>query len=128
MFFGLFSGLPDPDLLVRDMDPGPVSNTDSSTNRLSWSKNSTKNLDTYCYMTFFGDLVFKKWFKCTNLIHYSESWIRVSGSGSKPKYMDAENFVLIGKKSVFRIRIRIDPHRFIVPYPLFYFTNFMFFL
>jgi hypothetical protein len=47
---------------------------------------------------------------------------------SKPKYMDAENFVLIGKKSVFRIRIRIDPHRFIVPYPLFYFTNFMFFL
>jgi hypothetical protein len=58
----LFFGLPDPDLIVKDMDLGPVPNSDFSTNPLSSSKNSAKNLETYCFVTFFGDLVVKKLF------------------------------------------------------------------
>jgi hypothetical protein len=45
----MFFGLPDPDLLVRGMDPDP----DPSIILLSSSKNSKKNLDSYGFVTSF---------------------------------------------------------------------------
>jgi hypothetical protein len=44
----IFLGLPDPDLLVRGIDPDP------STILLSSCKNSKKKLDSYCFVTSFG--------------------------------------------------------------------------
>jgi hypothetical protein len=46
----MFLGLPDPDPLVRGMDPDP----DPSI------KYSTKNLDSYCFVTYFGLFIFEK--------------------------------------------------------------------
>jgi hypothetical protein len=45
---------PDPGPLVRCMDPDP------SIILLSSSKNSKKNLDSYCFVTSFGHFVFEK--------------------------------------------------------------------
>jgi hypothetical protein len=45
MFLGILD--PDPDQLVRGLDPDPV---------LSTSKNSKKNLDSYCFLTSFLSL------------------------------------------------------------------------
>jgi hypothetical protein len=44
---------PDPDPLVRGMDPDP----DPSTTK---QKNSNKNLDSYCFVTSFLLLIFEK--------------------------------------------------------------------
>jgi hypothetical protein len=44
---------PDPDPLVRSRIP------------LSSSKNNKKNLDSYCFVTSFGLLIFEKLLKCT---------------------------------------------------------------
>jgi hypothetical protein len=51
----MFLGLPDPDLLVRGMDPDP----DPSIILLLPSKNSKKNLDSYCFVTSFGLFILK---------------------------------------------------------------------
>jgi hypothetical protein len=51
----MFLGLPDPDPLVRGMIPDP----DPSIIFLSSSKNSKKNLDSYCFVTPFGLFVFE---------------------------------------------------------------------
>jgi hypothetical protein len=53
----MFSGLPDPDPdpLVRGMDPDP--DPDPSIT----SKNSKKNLDSYCFVTSFGLFIFEKY-------------------------------------------------------------------
>jgi hypothetical protein len=53
MFLGLPD--PDPDPLVRDVDP----DQDPSIILLS-SKNSKKNLDSYCFVTFLGLFIFEK--------------------------------------------------------------------
>jgi hypothetical protein len=45
----MFLGFPDPDPLVRGIDPDPVS-----------SKNSKKNLDSFCFVTSFGLFIFEK--------------------------------------------------------------------
>jgi hypothetical protein len=50
----MFFGLPDPDPLVRGMDPDPYPD------RLSSSKNSKKNLNSYCFVTLFGLFIFDK--------------------------------------------------------------------
>jgi hypothetical protein len=47
---------PYPDPLVRGMDPVPVPDPDF----LSASKNSKKNLDSYCFVTFFELFIFEK--------------------------------------------------------------------
>jgi hypothetical protein len=52
----MFLGLPDPDPLVRGMDPDP----DPSIILLSSSKNSKKNLESYCFVTSFGLFTFVK--------------------------------------------------------------------
>jgi hypothetical protein len=49
----MFSGLPDPDPLVRGMDPDPAMDPVPSIILLSSSKNSKKNLDSYCLVTLF---------------------------------------------------------------------------
>jgi hypothetical protein len=46
MFLGLLD--PDPDSLVRDIDPVPAPDPDPSI----ISNNSKKNLDFYCFLTF----------------------------------------------------------------------------
>ncbi len=46
-----FLGLPDPDPLVRGMDPDPE--------LLLASKNCKENLDSYCFVTFLDFLVLK---------------------------------------------------------------------
>jgi hypothetical protein len=51
----MFLGLPDPDPLVRGMDPDP----DPSIILLS------SNLDSYCVVTSFGLFIFEKLSKCT---------------------------------------------------------------
>jgi hypothetical protein len=50
----MFLGLPDPDPLVKGMDPDPDPII------LSASKNSKKNLDSYCFVTSFGLFIFEK--------------------------------------------------------------------
>ncbi len=50
----MFLGLPDPDPLVRGMDSDPSIILPSS------SKNSKKNLDSYCFVTSFGLFIFEK--------------------------------------------------------------------
>jgi hypothetical protein len=50
----MFLGVPDPDPLVRCMDPD-----------LSSSEKSKKNLASYCFMTSFGLFIFEKWCKCS---------------------------------------------------------------
>jgi hypothetical protein len=57
----MFLGLPDPDRdpLVRRMDPYPDQIL------LSTSKNGKKNLDSYCFVTSFGLVIFEKLCKCT---------------------------------------------------------------
>ncbi len=52
----MFLGLPDPDPLVRCVDPDP----DPSIVLLSPSKNSKKNLDSCCFVTSFGLFIFEK--------------------------------------------------------------------
>jgi hypothetical protein len=54
---------PDPDPLVRGMntDPAPDSNPDPS---IIQQKNN-KNLDSYCFVTSFGLIIFEKLCKCT---------------------------------------------------------------
>ncbi len=52
----MFSGLPDPDPLVRGMEPSP----DPSIILLSSSKNSEKNFDSYYFVTSFDFLSLKK--------------------------------------------------------------------
>ncbi len=54
-------GLPDldPDPLVRGIDPYPDQIL------LSTSKNSKKNLDSYCFVTSFGPFILEKLCKCT---------------------------------------------------------------
>ncbi len=54
MFLGLLD--PDPDPLVRGMDPDPS---------ISPKQNSKKNLDSYCYVTSFWLFIFEKLCKCT---------------------------------------------------------------
>jgi hypothetical protein len=53
----MFLGLPDPDPLARGMDPDPT--LDPDTDLLSASKNCKENLDSYCFVTFFGHFIFK---------------------------------------------------------------------
>jgi hypothetical protein len=48
----IYLGLPNPDPLVKGMDPDP------SFILLSSSKNSKKNLDSYCFVTSFGLFIF----------------------------------------------------------------------
>ncbi len=48
-------GLPDPDPLVRGMDPDPNSSI--------IKQNSKKNLDSYCFLTSFALFIFEKLFK-----------------------------------------------------------------
>jgi hypothetical protein len=55
----MFLGLPDTDPLVRSMDPGPDMDPSIA------SKNSKKNLDSYCFVTSFGLFIFEKLCKCT---------------------------------------------------------------
>jgi hypothetical protein len=52
----MFFGLPDPDPLIlgMDIDPDPLRIL------LSASKNSKKNLDSYCFVTSFGLFIFEK--------------------------------------------------------------------
>jgi hypothetical protein len=57
----MFLSLPDPDPLVRHMDPDPVPDPEI----LSASKNGRENLDSYCFGTFFGLFIFEKLFKFT---------------------------------------------------------------
>jgi hypothetical protein len=52
----MFFGLPDPDPLVRGVDPAP----DPSIILLSSSKNSKKNLVFYSFVTSFGLFIFEK--------------------------------------------------------------------
>jgi hypothetical protein len=52
----MFLGLPDPDPLVRGVDPDP----DPSVILLSKSKNSKKKLDSYSFVTSFGLFIFEK--------------------------------------------------------------------
>jgi hypothetical protein len=52
----MFLGLPDPDQLVRGVDPDP----DPSIILQSSSKTSKKALDSYCFVTSFGLLIFEK--------------------------------------------------------------------
>ncbi len=63
----MFWGLPEPDPLVRRVDPDPAlaPDPDPSIILLSSSKNSEKNLDSYCFVTSFGLFIFEKWCKCT---------------------------------------------------------------
>jgi hypothetical protein len=49
----MFLGFPDPDPLIRGTDPDP------SIILLSSSKNSKKNLDSYCFVTSFGLFILK---------------------------------------------------------------------
>jgi hypothetical protein len=58
----MFLSLPDPDPLVRGMDPDsdPSMDPDHSIILLSLSKNSKKNLDSYCFVTSFGLFIFVK--------------------------------------------------------------------
>jgi hypothetical protein len=51
----MFLGLPDPDPLVRGMDPDPAPDPDLS----SSCKNSKKNLDSYYFVTLFDFLSLK---------------------------------------------------------------------
>ncbi len=60
-----FLDLPDPDPLVRGVDPDPPPDPDPSIILLSSSKNSKKNLDSYCFVTSFGRFIFEKLCKCT---------------------------------------------------------------
>jgi hypothetical protein len=55
----MFSGLPDPDPLVRGMDPDPDPALDSDPVLLSSCKNSKKNLDSYYFVTLFDFLSLK---------------------------------------------------------------------
>jgi hypothetical protein len=50
----MFLGLPDPDPLVRGMDPDP------DRGLLSASKNCKEKLDSYCFVSFFGLFIFEK--------------------------------------------------------------------
>jgi hypothetical protein len=50
----MFMGLPDPDQLVRGVDPDPSLIIQSS------RKTSKKNLDSYCFVTSFGLFIFEK--------------------------------------------------------------------
>jgi hypothetical protein len=50
----MFEGLPDPDPLIRYMDPDPALDPNLSTILLSSSKKSKKNLDSYCFVTSFA--------------------------------------------------------------------------
>jgi hypothetical protein len=60
----IFLGLsdPDPDPLVRGIDPDPdlAPDLDPSIILLSSSKISKKNLDFYCFVTSFGLFIFEK--------------------------------------------------------------------
>jgi hypothetical protein len=53
----MFFALPDPDPLVRSMDPDP----DPSIIIISSNKNSKKNLDSYCFVTSIGLLSLKNY-------------------------------------------------------------------
>jgi hypothetical protein len=55
----MFLGLPDPDLLVRCMDPDPDPALDPDPDLLSSCKNSKKNLDSYYFVTLFDFLSLK---------------------------------------------------------------------
>jgi hypothetical protein len=61
-FLGLPDPDPDPDPLVGgvDPDPDPPPDPDPSIILLSSSKNSKKNLDSYCFVTSFGRFIFEK--------------------------------------------------------------------
>jgi hypothetical protein len=52
----MFWGLPDPDTLVRGMDPDPDPALDLDPVLLSSCKNSKKNLDSYYFVTHFDFL------------------------------------------------------------------------
>jgi hypothetical protein len=52
----MFMGLPDPDPLIRGMDPDPD---------LLSSINSKVNLDSYCIVSSFGLFLFEKLLKCS---------------------------------------------------------------
>jgi hypothetical protein len=52
----MFLGLPDPDPLVRGVDPDLASDPDPG----SSSKSTKKNLDSYCLVTSFGLFIFEK--------------------------------------------------------------------
>jgi hypothetical protein len=58
MFLGLLD--PDPDPLVRGMDPYPDPALDPDPDLLSSCKNSKKNLDSYYFVTLFYLLSLKK--------------------------------------------------------------------
>ncbi len=53
---------PDPDPLVRGMDPHPdqAPDRDLDPSTVSSSKNSKKNLDFYCFVTSFRLFIFEK--------------------------------------------------------------------
>ena len=52
----MFSGLPDPDPLVRDTDPDPATECGSFYHQ---AKIVLKNYDSYCFVTFFDFLSLK---------------------------------------------------------------------
>ncbi len=60
----MFLGLPDPDPLVRGMDPDPDLRILIRI-LLSSCKNSKKNLDFFYFVTLFDFFLFEKWYKCT---------------------------------------------------------------
>ncbi len=54
----MFLGLPDPDPPVRDMDPDPAPDPDPGLSIIS--KSSKKNLDSYYFVTSFGQFFVEK--------------------------------------------------------------------
>ncbi len=49
----MFLGLPDPDPLVRGMDPDPALDPDTDPSIIKKIYGSKKNLDFYCFVTSF---------------------------------------------------------------------------
>ncbi len=75
----MFVGLPgpDPDPVIRGMDPDPVLDTNLSTFLLLSSKNSKKNLDSYCFVTSFGKTFLKLVFVGVLKVNDENSRIRI---------------------------------------------------
>ncbi len=98
----MFLGLPDPDPLVRGMDPELAPDPDPSIILLSSSKTSKKNLDFYCFVTSFELFIF-------------ENDINVPSKSNKKKNLLTKNYFFVGVLKVndenrwiqIRIRIRI---------------------
>jgi hypothetical protein len=86
----MFLGFPDPDPLVRGMDPNPAPDPDPSIILLSFNKNSKKGLDSYSL----GLLSLKN-----DVNVPSEVWIR--GSGSTPKCHGSGTLIATSHRHIF---------------------------